>query len=225
MLTLPTFMLALATAAAPVPAGADKADTWSGLPASTSDHLPVLLLRKKPIQDELKLNGGQLARLKEIDKALLAGVKAYANQPPERRPTYFDDLARDTDAAIAGALTAEQYRRFRELFWQVYEAARGPTMVATNPVAAKVLGLTDEQKKEFAGLRDEFETAMRAAPRKFGPAAPPAADSPGKVINEKVVKALTTGQKKKWNEMQGEPFQGQLVLQPGMRPITAPARK
>jgi hypothetical protein len=93
--------------------------------------------------------------------------------------------------------------------------------VANNPVAAKALGLTDDQKKEFAGLLEERTAAVRAS-RNAGPDAFAAAVKPP---NEKLLKALTAEQKKKWNELQGEPFKGEFVLQPGMRPFKPPEKK
>ena len=127
----------------------------------------------------------------------------------------------ETDEALSKILTDAQTARYRQLVWQALEASEGPLRLAANPVAAKTIGFTGDQRELIDGWIKELEAA-RSAQRQE----PAKAREKMNSLNEKVVAALTAGQKSKWNELLGEPFKGRdIILQPGMRPLKFPEPK
>ncbi len=218
-----TIAFYVALAAPPPPASPEKPGVWFGMTAGTSEYLPVLVLQKKPFAAELKLTPEQEKKIKELRAKLLEQVKNARNRTTETKgfKEVHAEIARERDEAIPPILTDGQYQRFRQLVWQAEEAYFGALGMADNPVVAKAVGFTDDQKKKIEEWAKEHQTAMVDLRKK-----PDEARAKMKELNEKVVLSLTAAQKAKWNELQGEPFKGpDVILQPGQHPLKFPEPK
>jgi hypothetical protein len=216
-------LFVVALAAPPAVEPLPKPESGFGMPASTSMYLPKTVLEKKPFAAELKLTEEQGKKVKELHAKLNADIKDAHNRATGGKTLHdvFVDIAKDTDGAIAKLLTDGQARRHRQLVWQSFEASEGTLHLAANPVVAKAIGFGDDQNKQIAEWMKEWEAARQELRRD-----PAKVRDTTKGLGEKVLASLTTAQKVKWNELEGEPFQGpDVILQPGMRPLKFPGPK
>lgn len=215
-----TALVLLALAAPPVPETDPKPEIRFGMRADTSEYLPLLLLQKAPVKTELRLTEEQGTKVKELRAKLVAKLKDARNRTVEELKTYYDEIAKEVDESLPPLLTEGQYKRLRQLVWQTVEATQGPMGVAKNVVAVKSLGLTADQLKQVEEWGKEFDLARRSG--RTDPKAPETV----KALNAKLLASLTAEQKRRWNDLQGEPFKEErLILQPGQRPLKFPEPK
>lgn len=243
MLLMTAFALAAVQPAQPAP----KADVPGfGLPADKKTYLPVHTLLSEAVQKELKFTDEQTTAATTIQADLERQVAAADKLPTAAQVRAYTELAKKTDQAVDALLKADQKRRFREIVWQVIEHATGPLAMANNPAFAKELGLTDAQKRTAAKIVKDREAAILAA--KKGPRDPGgvggnpggAGGNPGgagvakltpqqlEEIREKhdalLMAALTDGQKRKWDEVTGQPFLHKIEM-PGGGAFAPPVPK
>src|SRR5262249_15554931 len=129
-------------------------------------------------------------------------------------------------------LTADQRPRHRQIVWQVLEFNGGVRGMVANPIFAKEVGLTANQQKQGQKINADHQAAwiklVQANPL-VGNGPVPGEDALTKKSEEAALKLLTAEQKKKWNEVLGEPFKGDVVPfpVPGLRPnpFKAPEEK
>jgi hypothetical protein len=204
------------------------AEAWFGIPANSTYHWPAHVLTSADVQKELKLTRAQLAKLPPIRAELDRRVQRSGTLPPAKLEPYFVEAGKWADKAVAGVLTEEQRPRHRQITWQVLEFLGGPVGMATNPVFAREIGLSADQVKRAEKVQAEYQAAwqrlVQANPL-AGNAPIPGADQLQAKADEAVLKLLTDDQKKKWNEVLGEPFKGDIHLLPGMPPFKAPGPK
>lgn len=236
MLLMTAFALAAVQPAQPAP----KAEVPGfGLPADKKSYLPVHTLLSEAVQKELKFTDEQTTAATTIQADLERQVAAADKLATAAQVRAYTELAKKTDQAIDALLKADQKRRFREIAWQVIEHANGPLAMANNPAFAKELGLTDAQKRTVAKIVKDREAAILVA--KKGPRDPGGVGgNPGgagaakftpqqlEEIREKhdalLMAALTDGQKRKWDEVTGQPFLHKIVM-PGGGAFAPPVPK
>lgn len=176
-----------------------------GFPADSISYWPIFTLTREPIQKELKLTAAQIAAAKKIHDDLGKAIDAAGDKFDGKIPAKLHaEFAAQVDRGIAELLTADQKRRHRQLTWQVAECSVRASEMATNPVFASELGLTAPQKKAVAEIRAEY---VRALGTRQG--------MPEDVIaraDARLSKALTDTQKKKWNDLVGDPFKGEFAM-------------
>lgn len=148
----------------------------------------LVLLRKKEVQDELKLDGGQKAKLEKI-----AGTQRPIADPTERRKK-FAELGK----AAERILSAAQLKRFKEISLQADEVSS-----ITDSVVAKALGITSDQLEKLRTVQSKFGERLRALStgervRRFE-------DMQTEAMSQAMT-VLTPSQREKYKEMRGAPF-------------------
>jgi Spy/CpxP family protein refolding chaperone len=109
------------------------------------------------------------------------------------------ELERDTQDRIMAVLTGRQRERLSQLYYQ----NRGPRALEDTETA-KVLRLTDEQRKKILEIRQEAREAYRKDRRNYNKII--------KARNEKYLTVLTPRQRARWDKMLGPPRKKELSL-------------
>jgi hypothetical protein len=173
------------------------------------------LLSDRAVLDDLRLSEEQRGRVAE-----LMGRLAYQRQEkfrefhrlaPEERQQRFLELARGNETAVGAILTPGQLQRLRQIALQL----RGPAALHEPEVAA-ALRLTAEQRVRIGAVEAEMFFG-RPERGRGGPGPPPG--GPPRRMSQQVLKAalekalavLTEEQAKRWKEMTGEPFEGDIA--------------
>ena len=145
---------------------------------------------------------------------------------------YVAQMTAWAEKSVAGVLNEEQRSRHRQILWQVLEFNGGVRALTNNPTFAKEVGLSVDQQQKAMKIEADFQAAwlklVRANP--VGGNGPvPGEEALTKKCEEDALRLLTAEQKKKWNELLGEPFKGDVVqfIIPGLRPVKfkAPEKK
>ena len=205
------------------------------------------LLRSEQVQKEIKVTEDQKSQLTKLSEAQRAEMRErFAGRGGENREEQseaqrqaqretmmkeFQERAKKTEGEIRGILTAEQFKRVKqiELQQQGVEALRRPDM-------AQALGLTEEQVQKlkvvfedvqkqreeireqsgsiFQGFRDASEDE-RAKLREKGEQLRAKGESLQKEAQGKAMAILTDEQKGKLKDMMGEKFQLEQRGMPG----------
>jgi hypothetical protein len=171
---------------------------------------PLLILRHKPVQEELKLSEEQVEKIKEIMGKMRDKMLALIeNGERDKVQPVIKELEKD----LFQMLKADQAKRLKEVVLQVHGL-----WAMTTPDTAKELQLTEEQTKKLRDLQAETEKQMdklydgdiesrKEIQKKLAELHTGATDKGLQVLTEK--------QRVKWKEMAGEPFKGEI---PRVRP-------
>lgn len=205
------------------------------------------LLRSEQVQKEIKVTEDQKSQLTKLSEAQRAEMRErFAGRGGENREEQseaqrqaqretmmkeFQERAKKTEEKIRGILTAEQFKRLKqiELQQQGVEALRRPDM-------AQALGLTEEQIQKlkeifdgiqkqreeigeqsrslFQGFRDASEDE-RAKLREKGEQLRAKGENLRKESQQKAMAVLNDEQKGKLKAMMGEPFKLERGSMPG----------
>ena len=164
----------------------------------------LFLLSQKSVQDELKLDAEQVAKVAQLSAAREAARQNTQNLTREERRKQFEEQAEANDKAVAEFLNEDQARRLQQISLQ----QRG-ARAFDDPEVAEALMLTDEQKGRIATIQEDARTQMRSlfqggnrdqAVGQF--------EALRRATTQKVTDLLTAEQKTKWKELLGEPFTG-----------------
>ncbi|HEY7312770.1 MAG TPA: serine/threonine-protein kinase [Gemmataceae bacterium] len=177
-----------------------------------------MLLRQEAVQAELRLSDDQRAAIAEIERNWRATFHGFGRFGPERDRRRLA-MAREQETKVAKILDDEQHRRFQQIAVQ----ARGPLAFTDTEVIA-ALALTADQKKAVRKILDD----AGGAPTFLLPACDPRGSSArsggaGGGTLKKMVQLLTPGQKEKWAQLTGTPFEGKLTCGPPGFPRFSPA--
>ncbi len=167
---------------------------------------PGGLLMNPDVKRELKLTDDQLTKLQDalgkVQDKHKDDFARFREMSNDERQKVIRSISEDYNKAVAGVLDEKQMKRFKQIQWQI--AGVG---ALEDPEVQKALNLSDDQKKKLVavfedankkaqdlfrsgnveGKRDEFEKLRKDA-------------------EDRAYNVLTEEQKKKWKEMQGEPF-------------------
>jgi Spy/CpxP family protein refolding chaperone len=170
---------------------------------------PGMLLMNKSVQEELKLDKGQVEKITSAITKVREDHKddfdklRDRNIKPEERTDIMKKVTEATTKATAGILKSEQQKRFEQITLQT----RGLQAFADSAVQ-KTLSLTDDQKDKFKTLGEETTKAMRELFQGgFNEETMKKMQELRKESLEKAQKILTEDQRKKFKDMTGEPFQ------------------
>jgi hypothetical protein len=170
----------------------------------------ALLLLNKSVQQELKLDQGQIdqvtAALKKVrdehkdDIAKIRDPKI----PRGQRMALAKEVGHARRKAVKGILKPEQAKRYSQIRLQV-----AGVYAFVSPKAQKALKLTDAQKAEFKEIvastskarHDIFKSAAGKPQEAFGKIKALREEKMAAAIN-----VLTDEQKKGWTELTGAPF-------------------
>lgn len=188
--------------------------------------LAVVVLTNEDLQKEIKVTDDQKKSLKDvIDKATELNKKRadlFTGGRPDQTKVQelqkdADALANDAKTATDKAFTDEQKKRLKQIGVQ-----RMGVGAFTDEDVAKELKVTDDQKKTFKTLSDDYQKARGDLQKEYGVGGRPGGGTPpdadkmaeytkkAKALTdetmEKAKKELTDDQKKAWKEMVGEAF-------------------
>jgi serine/threonine protein kinase len=185
-----------------------------------------LLLGDSRVQDDLKLSSEQRQRiaemLREIGNHCQPGSPDFHRLSAEERTQQIVAEIRAHDATIAAILLPEQLQRLRQIALQ----RLGPAAFRQSDVAS-ALELTPGQRTAIRAV--EEETAFgKPGQHHGGPGSGPEArrDRNREAMN-RILKLLTPGQGRQWQQMVGEEFKGEFRpgIGPKFQPPDAPRRR
>jgi DNA anti-recombination protein RmuC len=174
------------------------------------------LLSQPGVQKELKLTDEQLDKLKDTLKKVAEKYKddfaKFQKMSPEEQQKTMMAMYGDSNKAIAGALDAKQWKRFKQIQWQINGVG-----ALQDPDLQKELKLSDEQKKKLDGVfndaakkMQEMMKAQESSPEKY--------QALFKDVEKKANDVLNEEQQKNLKELKGPPFQ---LAQPSPQPPRA----
>jgi Spy/CpxP family protein refolding chaperone len=170
------------------------------------------LLRQESVQKELKITDDQLKKVEELSEQMREKFQDAFSLEGEERTKKMQELQKENEKALSEILKPEQWKRLKQISYQ----QQGAMAVAT-PDVAKALQITDTQKEQIQKLNREMFEQMREI---FTPGTPPDEEARKKMTElrtataDKIMQVLTSEQKTKWKDMQGQPFKGEIRFGP-----------
>jgi len=165
----------------------------------------VMLLRQQSVQQELKLQSGDAAKIDKFTADQWQKAKEINKLSEAERDRKFQELSKENDRFIDQTLSKEQRKRLKEVELQV----AGLLCVTRDEVARK-LNLTEDQKKRAHQMQKEARQEMQELVASYK------ADEKSnkleqlhKTSNDKLKELLTDEQEKIWAQMTGAPFNGE----------------
>jgi hypothetical protein len=184
---------------------------------------PGSLLFHPDVQKELKLSKEQTGKLEEVLGKVMTkytpDFEKFAKTPPTPEEVQKIQLAlhEDSNKAIAGVLDDKQYRRFKQIGWQMLGIGS-----LLDPDMQKELKLSGEQKKKLEDIgKDAAKKGLELAKKRE--TSKEKYDAITKEAETKAHEVLTEDQKKGYKEAMGEKFTVKPVLPP--TPPPPPVKK
>ena len=177
----------------------------------------VQLITNASVQKEIKLEEEQAEKVKGVAEELRGNIResmsSLQDLEPQDRMKKMQEIQRTTNEAgmkaLGVILKPDQMKRFHEVVLQ----QEGPAVLATHPMLAKKLKVSDEQVGKITAIQAEMRTEMRDLRDASDPAA--AMAKLRKTTNDKALAVMTDSQKKEWKDMLGEPFEIKMEGGPG----------
>lgn len=162
-------------------------------------------LANPDVQKELKLSDEQISKLKDAISKVVDKYKAdmanYQRLSPEDQQKKVKAFSEDNNKAIAGVLDAKQWKRFKQIQWQV-----GGVGALQDADLQKELKLSDEQKKKLDGIFTGFNKKMQEM-QKSRETSQEKYQTLFQDTAKKANDVLTEEQQKNFKELKGSPFQ------------------
>jgi hypothetical protein len=174
---------------------------------------PAMLVGQESVKKELKVTDEQAKKLEEFAAQMREKRQGLRDMEPEERRAKMAELNKESEKALGEILNADQNKRLKQISYQV-----GGVGTFNNPDVVTALKITDDQKAEFQKIGQETFAQIRELMQ--GAGGPPDEDTMKKMralqteASEKAVKLLTEEQSKKWKEMIGEQFKGEIRFGP-----------
>ena len=183
------------------------------------------LLHYPEVQQELKLTPEQTQKLQQAQKDshshMVELVRGLNKLSPEERRKRFTTLQDEQDRTLVELLNTKQRARLRQIEIQV----AGPQALLRTDVAGE-LGLSGDQRQRLHTAAESGTTDLQAATASFRtqPSLTPAQQEEvkkrladvQKETERKLLRVLTSAQRKQFEELQGPPFH----LPEGTTPVT-----
>lgn len=180
---------------------------------------PVHLLSQKSVQEELKLSDEQLKTVTTVSEARRSLFRDFHYRSPEQWQQKMNELA-GQEKELVEELKPAQALRLQQIALQL----RG-SLALVEPEVAAALSLSDEQKARVKELQSQ---PGAWGPPRMGPRPDwKKAEESLKNLKEQLLAVLTSQQNSKWQELNGEPFKGEIRFgHPGHGPPpwTGPGR-
>lgn len=180
----------------------------------------LILVSQRAIQNELKLNAGQLQKINAAWAKQTADMRTAMVQGPDKAMQRMKDLTAESDQAVSALLKAEQERRLKEISYQL----QGLLAFREAPVVKEV-ELTTEQQQEV-GIAVELTKTQVSKLFQGGLPNPELMRRKVNDLNKdaakKFVKKLSDEQQSKWKAMIGKPFTADVPLPPPMALMPPP---
>lgn len=168
----------------------------------------VMLLLQPDVCRELDLSDEKCDKVETFASAQWKKAQALADLDEKERDKKFKEMTKENERFLDQTLNKDQKKRLDQILLQT-----AGLLWVTRPEIAKQLNLTSDQKKRAADLqqkaRDEMEALIHETDENEQEAE--LRELRG-TSRERLMSLLTADQKKKWKEMQGEPFKGQITF-------------
>lgn len=151
----------------------------------------LVLLEKKQVQDELKLDKAQTAKLEEMEAAR-PNIAAVADRAKRQEKNI------ELGKVAEKLLSPSQYKRFREISLQIHGLS-----AMTDSVVTEELRLSKDQQEHVRSIKLKFIQQRNALPP--GDREKQFFRLQNEAMNE-VIALLSSEQRQRFNEMKGEPF-------------------
>jgi serine/threonine protein kinase len=168
------------------------------------------LLGQTPVLDDLQLEQGQRAKVRELSaraaKQWKESLRDFGRVSAAERERRSLEQARANEADLKTVLTTEQLRRLHQIGLQADVAG-----ALREPEVAAVVGLTDAQRDRLRTIEEEgFLDLLRSFRPDLLPAGADKDPTPEHKApkNERILGLLTEEQARKWREVTGAPFKG-----------------
>lgn len=208
--------------------GGALAGGLAGGVGSPGTFIHFLLLEQPSVQQELRTTPQQQQQAQQLFETQRQKLQQLSGLPREQAVQQAAELRSSADKQLQAILTADQFRRLREIGLQKI----GPIAIA-RPDVAEAVQLTPEQTQQIRALEEQLIQAGLQTVQSLRPAGggrprlrelrtkmATLNDSMARIqamkkdTEAKIVALLTTEQKARWTQMQGVPFQGQVNLGP-----------
>jgi hypothetical protein len=195
--------LVLAVPAAFVTAGQP---TEKIVPEGTA--VPLILLRQKSVQKELKLSPEVTEKVfKFTAKQWKAAQKAMKAGKEERKEA-FDQLEKENKKFLAATLSKGQHKRLDQIALQVTGLFQ-----LTRPEIVKALNLTEEQQQKFKQMQKEARKGLAELLHAKGAERNEELAKHRKATRARIMALLTDEQKAQVRALVGPPFEGEIVIE------------
>jgi len=167
------------------------------------------LLNNPQVQQELKLTEEQRDKVSALSEQLREKFRGLGQElrglSPEEREKRIRAVNEEVEKELAKVLKKEQLQRLRQIALQVEGMA-----ALARPEIAKQVGLTEGQQQQIREILREANEKRRALFQQGPPADRQAMfremQKIRQWVDEQISKLLTEQQKKKWQELIGEPL-------------------
>jgi hypothetical protein len=171
--------------------------------------VPLLLLRQKSVQDELKLGDDVTKKIADFTNKQYEAFTAALKLGAAERKQKLESMEQENKKFIAESLTEQQLKRLDQITLQITALQQ-----LTRPEIAKELNLTDDQTKKIKELQKEArEELAKLLDNKNANERREKFAAARMAIREKVRGLMTDEQKAKIDVMVGEPFNGEIVFE------------
>lgn len=188
----------------------------SGLPGRAQDKpkmvpeegaVQVMLLRQKSVREELKLTPEETRKIHEFaNRQWKKAQHIHNNLSVNEHRAEYEKMTKENERFLDEILEPEQRKRLDQITMQV-----AGLMWVTNPKVAEELKLTDEQKQKAKGMQQEARREMHDLIHSTGPEARQEKLKELRATSRKrLMDLLTDDQERRWKEMIGSPFHGNL---------------
>ena len=169
----------------------------------------LFLLNNPQVQQELKLTEEQHDKVSALGEQLREKFRGLGQElrvfSPEEREKRVQAVNEEVERELAKVLKKEQLQRLKQIALQVEGLA-----ALARPEIAKQVGLTEGQQQQIREILREANEKRRALFQQGPPADRQAMfremQKIREWVDEQIGKLLTEQQKKKWQELIGEPF-------------------
>lgn len=168
----------------------------------------VMLLLQPDVCKDLDLSKEKCDKVESFASAQWKKAQKLAHLEEKERDKKFQEMTKENERFLEQTLSKDQKKRLDEILLQM-----AGLLWVTRPEIAKQLNLSSDQKKRAVDLqqraRDEMEELIHETDEE---------DQDAKLrelretSRERLMSLLTNDQKKKWKEMQGEPFKGRITF-------------
>jgi hypothetical protein len=175
---------------------------------------PFLVFRDK-VQEELRLSDEQKKKLEKrlqdtVQDAMQFFQRLGDKEPEERERelhAYREKAQENLTAFLQGLLQEEQLKRLRQVMLQRDRLFA----LLGNPEVAKELEITDQQRRQFAEVAQEFQKKFEPLMKEAQKGGKPEEIRPKmmklrKEQEDRIEALLSDAQKKRWKEMLGKPL-------------------
>jgi len=177
------------------------------LPEGTT--IPLILLRQKSVQKELKLTPDVIKTIYEFTNKQHAAFQAALKLEKDEQTKKFDRMEEENLKFLADTLKEEQKKRLVQITFQITGLYQ-----LTRPEFIKALDLTPEQQKKFKELHQEARKKVEgliSAKDREGSSKELA--ELRKEAHKQIMAELTDEQKAKAKELVGAPFEGKIIFE------------